>query len=464
MPTDLTQIEDTLRAAYSDVAATVRPDDISDQAPAPTSPLRSHAAARTRSRRGPALAAAAAVLVIVITATVIPNVLQSGSRHRSGGPVAHTHIAYATTQRDQLIPVNLATGATLTPITLGVKGYDVGLAISPDGKMVYVLTARGQLVPVDVRTGKVGQPITFGGISQELVTTPDGKSAYVLQPPYGVVALDLATRTGLGFIKIHDADSFALTPNGKTLYVLGLTASTKSPVLTAIDTATNTTIATIELHASGTAMVPISPWSLAMAPDGETVYAVFDYERGTVARPRSTDEIIPVDVTSNTVRTPIVSGTVSGVLWRGLTISPNSQTGYLQQTQSLSPVDLRAGIVRATMPLRFPFGVNNDLTFSPDGQRLYLIQSIGAKVIPIDTATDAAMRPIQLGTPRSYVASDGVFAPGSEKMLYVLSGGTFPKFMPGYGPGLMTPVDVATGAVGKSIDFPDGLDDIVFSP
>jgi hypothetical protein len=28
----------------------------------------------------------------------------------------------------------------------------------------------------------------------------------------------------------------------------------------------------------------------------------------------------------------------------------------------------------------------------------------------------------------------------------------------------MTPIDVATGTVGKSIDFPAGLDGIVFSP
>jgi hypothetical protein len=37
MPTDFGQLEDTLRAAYSEAAATVRPDEISGHSPAATS-------------------------------------------------------------------------------------------------------------------------------------------------------------------------------------------------------------------------------------------------------------------------------------------------------------------------------------------------------------------------------------------------------------------------------------------
>ena len=235
MPTDLSQIEDRLRAAYSDVAATVRPEDVSEHAPEATNPVRWRAAARTRRRRGPALAAAAAVLLIVITATVIPNVLQSGSRHRSSPaaeqrvPVSHMAYVMSTSQSnsksDQLVPVNLVTGRTLKPIPLHVKGYGSQVAISPNGKLAYVLTARAQLIPVDLATGRAYPPIDFGGVPQGLVITPDGKTAYVLEDPYGVVVVDLATRTALGFIKVHDARRFVLTPNGKTLYVLSYSLS-----------------------------------------------------------------------------------------------------------------------------------------------------------------------------------------------------------------------------------------------
>ena len=137
---------------------------------------------------------------------------------------------------------------------------------------MYVLTVRGQLVPVDVRTARAFRPIDVGGVSQDLVTTPNGKAAYVLEPPCGVVAVDLATRTALALIKIHNASSFALTPNGKTLYGVGTTMDTTDPVLTAIDTAANTTTATIALHAP-LHRRHIWQQTLVMAPDGRTVYA-----------------------------------------------------------------------------------------------------------------------------------------------------------------------------------------------
>jgi DNA-binding beta-propeller fold protein YncE len=471
MPGDLGQLEDRLRAAYAHAAATVQPEDVSERAPAATSRMRWRASARTKSRRTTALAAAAAVLLIVITATVIPQVLQSGSRHRTGRPgaaahVPHSHMAYvvSASQSEQLTPVNLVTARTLKPILLGVEGNEAGVAISPNGKMVYVLTARSQLVPVDLASGKADPPIDFGGISQGLLTTPDGKAAYVLQPWYGVEAVDLATRTPLGFIKVHDARDFLLTPNGKTLYVLGYSYSrTPSTSLTAIDTTTNTTIATIELHTgNGSA-------DLAMAPDGKTVYVALGLnERGNPRSPasiRSTDEIIPVDVASNTEEKPIVSGTISGFLAfrQGLTISPDSQTGYLQQSHSVIPVDLRTGAMLT--PIRLPdvSGVTYDITFSPDGQRLYLILG-NLKVIPIDIATGRVMQPIRLGPPR-LAAWDGVFAPGS-KTLYVLSYDLDNK-NGRYVADRMTPIDTGTGAVGKPISIPAGFggpDDIIFGP
>jgi hypothetical protein len=477
MPTDYSQLEDRLRASYSDLAETVGPDDISEHAPAATSPLRLRAAARTRSRRAPALAAAAAVVLIVITATVIPHVLQSGSRRGPGaaGHVPHSHIAYVVStsqsnwQSDALVPVNLLTGRTLKPIPLRVKGYGSAVAISPKGKMAYVLTARSQLVPVDLATGKAGPPIDLGGVSQDLMITPDGKAAYVLQPWYGVVAVDLSTRTALGFIKVHDARSYVLTPDGKTLYVLSYSVSsrTSGPSLTAIDTTTNTTIATIGLHTLGSR--DVLPGSLAMAPDGKTVYAAFMLsERGNFRSPasvRSTDEIIPVDVASNTQRKPIVSGPAPGVLWygHGLTISPDSQTGYLQQSLSVIRVDLRTGAARPSIrpPAAYAPSPYDSLTFSPDSQRLYMIGGIDPTVIPVVAATGKMLQPVKLGTPR-WNAWDGVFAPGG-KTLYILSY-EFDFRHGRYVAARMTPVDAATGTVGKAIDLPAGRDAIVFSP
>ena len=467
MPTDLRQLEDRLRAAYADAAATVRPEDVSERAPAGTSQVRWRAAARTKSHRTTALAAAAAVLLIVITATAIPQVLQSGSRHRSGSPAAahlpHSHMAYVMggAPRDLLIPVNLATSAALKPIHLGLRGGESGIAISPDGSLVYVLTVRGQLVPVDVRTGTAGQPIKVGGVSQKLVTTPNGRAAYVLEPPYGVEAVDLAARTALGFIKVRGADGFALTPNGKTLYVLGTNASTTISttdlVLTAIDTATNATVGTLTL--TGPDLRPhLRGWhvmeeSVTMAPDGKTVYV--SYMSFSASTPLRTDaSIIPVKVASDTELKPI-NVSRSGI--QNFTISPDSQGGYVSGAQSVTPIDLRAGTALPPIPL--PKSQQSyALTFSPDGGTVYAVDESGPAVVPVDTATNTAQKPIRLaGWPR-WNQDSSVFSPDG-KTLYVLS---YANDMTTAA--RMTPIDAATGAVGKPIDIPAGLDGIVFSP
>ncbi len=201
-----------------------------------------------------------------------------------------------------------------------------------------------------------------------------------------------------------------------------------------------------------------------MAPDGQTVYAAFTLnEHGNLRSPASTDEIIPLDVASNTVRKPIISGMVEGVLTNGFTISPDSQTGYLQQTNSVIPVDLRTGAVLTPIPQPATFEANYPyyLTLSPDGQQLYMIQGIDPTVVPVDTAAATVLQPIRLGPPR-WFAWRGVFAPGG-KTLYVLSYQT--RFKTGrYVAARMTPIDPATGIVGKPINIPAGEDAIAFRP
>jgi hypothetical protein len=425
---------------------------------------------------------------------VVPQVLQSGSRHRNGGAgtAGRSDMAYVVAQRDLLIPVDLAAGATLKPVPLGVAGGEAGVAISPDGRLVYVLTVRGQLVPVDVRTGAAARPIDVGGVSQDLVMTPNGKAAYVLEPPYGVVAVDLATRTAVGLIKVYGTDGFALTPNGKTLYVLGTTRSTTTssadPVLTAIDTATNAIVGTLTLtgpdiqsrcstikspstsHGSSPSSMclprgwHVGQQSVTMAPDGKTVYV--SYESFNNHTSQRSGSIVGVDVASNTEQRPIPLGGSAASVWTGNTlafaISPDSLTGYLAGLRSVTPIDLRTGAVLPSIPVpashNLDFGY--DLTPSPDGQRLYLIQNIGSTVVPVDTATGSALQPIRLAGWPHWMQDDGVFAPGG-KTLYVLS---YASSNSALHAGRMTPIDAATGTVGKPIDIPAGLDGIVFSP
>jgi DNA-binding beta-propeller fold protein YncE len=247
---------------------------------------------------------------------------------------------------------------------------------------------------------------------------------------------------------------------GKTLYVAGTAASTTKPVLTAVDTATNATIATLALTAPYIGVLR----SITMAPNGKTVYVT--YQSFNDRRSRAGGSIIGVDVASNTELKPIsVGGSAAGDVWTGtapdFAISPDSQTGYLAGLRSVTPVDLRTGAVYPSIPLptsQHNYGYN--LALSPDGQELYMIQNLESTVVPFDTATSTVLQPIRLAGGSRWMLDDGVFAPRG-KTLYVLS------WSGGKGalnPGRMTPIDVATGTVGKPIDIPAGLDGIVFSP
>ena len=476
MPTNLTQLEDRLRAAYADAAATVQPDDIRPDASAATSQVGWHTATRigaTRiiGRRATALAAAAAVVLIIVVATVVPAVLQSGSGHRTGGPgIASSHMAYVVSQRDLLIPVNLATGTALKPIPLGVKGFDGGVVISPDNKLVYVVSVRGQLVPVDLATGKADRPIEVGGVPGGLVMTPNGRAAYVLEPLYGVVAVDLSTRTALGLIKIPGARSFVLTPDGKALYVLARVG--RGLTLTEIDTATNTTIATDPLHGRPARADADPAWPvggrpehshdgsgrqdrLRLVPIGQDHVCgrAYQVERVNHRCHRSQQHGAEADR----------YGPGPGPDRPGFAISPGSRTGYLTDSNSsaaqwVSPVDLRTGTVLPSIPL--PANQTGyDLTLSPDGTTLYATAVDGSTVVPVDAATGTALQAIRLiGLPR-WQNDSAVFAPGGET-LYVLSSANNPRGA--LVAGRMTPINTVTGAVGKAIDFPAGLDDIVF--
>jgi DNA-binding beta-propeller fold protein YncE len=123
-------------------------------------------------------------------------------------------------------------------------------------------------------------------------------------PATGVVVLDLASRTALGFIKVHDARRFVLTPDGKTLYVLTNSFSrTPELSLTAIDTRTT---------ASATVLQPIglgpprwSPWGGVFAPGGKTLY-ILSYDMSNRTGRYLAARMTPVDPATGTVGKPIV--------------------------------------------------------------------------------------------------------------------------------------------------------------
>lgn len=446
MPAEQTGIEDVLRRAYADLADTVHYHE-SHQAPAPARPVRwSGAAASGSPGKRPLIPVAAglAVVLVVILARVVPGMLQSGSRQEPAAPAPRdmAYIAagdYDGTGRSSVIPVRVTSGTPLPAIPLtGTTGGPAGMAITPDGRTVYVVTTHGQVTQLSTATGTAAPPISIGGTPDSLTTqntmvmTADGRTGYVLEAPYGVAVVNLAASRAAGFIKIHGAQGFAITPDGKTLYVTSLDGSTVTPV----DTQSNTVLRAIRTGLNR--MVAY----ITIAPDGKTAYVTG--ARGQPAHP-SSGVIVPIRTATNTALPPITS-TVD----EPMTISPDSKTGYLPAYDGVMPVNLITDTEGKLIKLPMSqFGYQ--LVISPSGRTLYALPGLPLKagtnqVFPITTATDATQTPIRLGSASRWIADGEVFGPDGQT-LYVLF---YPNRARGEA-GLMVPVNTANGLVAKPI-------------
>ena len=124
---------------------------------------------------------------------------------------------------NSVIPINLATNTALAPTAIEASGLASGLVIAPGGRTAYVLSS-GAVTPIDTATNEaepaINLPATDGN-AYRIALAPNGKTIYVLTPR-GVVPIRTASRTVLPMIKVPKLDNsfeFAITPEGKTIYV-----------------------------------------------------------------------------------------------------------------------------------------------------------------------------------------------------------------------------------------------------
>jgi YVTN family beta-propeller protein len=118
--------------------------------------------------------------------------------HFEPGSVAFTpdaKTAYVTDQfPSDVIPIRVATGTALPPITLPGNFTAFDLAITPDGKTAYASMADmagNLLLPISTVTRKAQAPIKVGYSPYVVAVTPDGKTVYV-----GESALQVYNRGG----------------------------------------------------------------------------------------------------------------------------------------------------------------------------------------------------------------------------------------------------------------------------
>ncbi|HEX6666638.1 MAG TPA: PKD domain-containing protein [Solirubrobacterales bacterium] len=177
-------------------------------------------------------------------------------------------------------------------------------------------------------------------------------------------------------------------------------ANTQANAVSVIDTATNRVTATIPTG-------PFSgPYTLAISPDGQTVYAVNLDGNSVIAISTQTKSVVGA---------PIPVGKDPA----GIAITPDGRRAYVSNggSGSVSVVDLQSRQV-VGLPIPLPEGVDSEplgVAISPDGGRAYVADGKGDSVSVIDTATNQIVgAPIAVGL-RPY----GIAVTPDGRRLYV---------------------------------------------
>lgn len=169
------------------------------------------------------------------------------------------------------------------------------IAVTPDGRTAYVSTQVGTdvnnafaIYPINLVSGTVGAPIKAGGWQPvSMAITPNGKTVYVVYQGEGVTPINTATNApGPQILVTGSPFGIAITPNGKTAYVTSDSGNVGTGVITPIRVVTNTPERAISL---GTLL----PASITVALDGKTAY-VSGY-----------GGVIPINISTNRAGPPI---------------------------------------------------------------------------------------------------------------------------------------------------------------
>jgi DNA-binding beta-propeller fold protein YncE len=297
-------------------------------------------------------------------------------------------------------------GLTLLLI-VGISGCGARgmLAAGPAGRTagpvtVYVANGADDTVtPILAAGNTAGRPIRVGRAPTQIVISPDGQTAYVV---------------GFGTLQ---PDAAAIT-------------------LTAIGTATNSPgrVVTVCAPDKLNAVIEFAPDTIAITPDGRTVY---------VSCP-GTGGVVPVRAGTYTASTPIRVSSAGP-----LVMAADGRTVYVANSDG----DTITPISTATDEPGPPITVGQwpqAMAVTPDGSTILVLTSTG--LTPVDTATNRAGQP---------VAIQGAYA------LAVAPGGTayvLAMPSPDSQQGFVVPVNVRAGTEGNPIKVGLSPLQILFTP
>ena len=271
----------------------------------------------------------------------------------TGGPLAFT----ALRDDDAIGVVDTDTRRELARIPVGDEPIQVLLA----GDQLFVSNlSSNDLRVIDTATFQVQTRIETAIQPLDMALAPDGKTLY-------------ATNSGTSALTIVDIESgqartVSLADTSEGLYGV---AATADKIFTTDIAGSRVLVLSPQGHITGRISVPPKPRSLALAPDGKTLYVTS----------MDTGRLTAIDVDGATVSRSIDLG-VSGTF--AIAPSPDGRQLYLtaHEEGSLLIVDAASGTLRKKLAIgRNPRAI----AFSPDGTQAYVTSSFSNEIHIVDT-------------------------------------------------------------------------------
>lgn len=355
-----------------------------------------------------------------------------------------------TTTGEALAPVmfrtEVASPAPALSWSLATTASPTALATSRDGRKLFVTERSGANGAVSVMHTIAQRQLTrttlVNAVPLSIAASPDGQRLYVSAAGRGVLVMDGALATLVDTLPLTVGDAgfdnpqgIALSPDGTLLLV---SEGAPSGAATLLRTADKSVVARLALPAGGV------PLGVCFSADGSIAHVLAADPAG------GPGALLGFDVTTGAAaRAPIVVGARP----TGLAASPDGSSLFVsnQADNTVSRIDLTAGVVSATVPVGLaPSG----LAFSADGTRVF-VANRGGNAVSVLSAADglAAATPIVVGGGPSSVAMDpqglsafvartsdnAVTEIGGARTLNVLIGGT------GYGAVTSSPSGIRCG-------------------
>ncbi|MFI5287671.1 MAG: PKD domain-containing protein [Candidatus Dormibacteria bacterium] len=267
------------------------------------------------------------------------------------------------------------------------------------------------VTPIDTATNTAGTAIAVGTSPGPIAITPDGKTAYVVEyQSNSVLPITLATNTPGTPIAVGTFPAgIAIAPDGKMAYVTNEMSNTVTPV----NIATNTVGRAIPV-AGG-------PYGIAITPDGTAAYV------GNLG----SNSVTPIDLATGIAGTPIPVGADPYYI----AITPNGATVYVCNVRGNSVTPIATATNTAGTPI--PTGAGPiDIAITPDGTTAFVTDQLDDTVTPINTATNVPGAPIAI--------------PGGPAGIAITPDGTT-AYVASLNNGTVIPFDIATDAVGTPI-------------